>query len=946
MTETAVSLKDVWLKYRIEFKECGRTASEDIWVLKEINLEVSEGECVAIIGENGAGKTTLLKIIAGMLKPDKGAALVKGRVSALMDIGAGFQEDLTGRENIYLTSSLFGLSREEIDKRLPDIINFADIGKFINAQVRVYSQGMYMRLAFAIAIHVDPDILLVDDIFAVGDLYAQRKCIDKMFELKKEGKTILFVTHDLETARLFCERGLFFKDGRLVKDGTLKEVSSFYLRTVGSRRGIGILQGKRLGAVFNNGRLILTWDEEPLTKEWGGYSMVSAYGKPYLSFESDWELVESSSDRIVLDGSFWYLPLKQRWEVMLDEDSQCVDIRIAMQSRQDVGLEEISAGLMLRPAYRRWMTPYKNKEFEAKGANVKAPWECIDSHSPAVSFVGLSCDPKADKLPSVVMSDEVYVPGKLLEVQTAASELDAQVLKSKITAEAAPIISERPQNQCLFDLKLRIFDDLLKRDDYLRSLPEGLLPKSIKHGELSLSASANNIGIYLAGRKLTSSQGLQVHFCNERSPYPESDYETVIHKRSESGLDISRFHRRLPFHETWRLELAQGVISCRVSMQARQQMPLSNIEFRCLLDAAYNAWFAGKEKGMISGETEARDTRDLLMKNDPSNTLGVYAQASGIELPQIVLSEVSGITMFNSLKKLFDQNSRDSDGMIIRQPTTTVYFLHVQSKDNAVVSKGEHLLFDIRICAGGDGGLKPKKEDCANGLARLPSGSKLISEQLLIESGVNRIVFEKGRCRIFYKDKELTKNFGLYTSIYSEDFYVKQWYSSLDALWEKIAYKKGRLLVRGIWPYLPISQTWELRSVRNGFHLNVDMEVFAGTSMERQQTNIMISDSYYRWSCADACEGEFPEGFGLLGWEEMLRKTGERLSVSCRDTAGLPAVSFSCEDKGQYEVTAENSNQVYKSRSIGFEKVSRTGKEVGCGAYKYFSGLISIDKPL
>jgi ABC-type polysaccharide/polyol phosphate transport system ATPase subunit len=165
---TVISLKGASIKYKIEFKEEKRAVFEDIWVLKDFSADIKSGECVGIIGENGAGKTTLLRLVAGMLKPDKGSVEVKGRVSALMDIGAGFQKDATGKENIYLVSSLFGLDKKDIEKRYKEITDFAGLGRFINAPVKVYSQGMYMRLAFAIAIHVDPDILLVDDIFSVG----------------------------------------------------------------------------------------------------------------------------------------------------------------------------------------------------------------------------------------------------------------------------------------------------------------------------------------------------------------------------------------------------------------------------------------------------------------------------------------------------------------------------------------------------------------------------------------------------------------------------------------------------------------------------------------------------------------------------------------------------------------------------------------------------------
>ena len=252
-----ISLKDVWLKYKILFKEDGRQFSEDFWALKGINIDIDKGEVLGIIGENGAGKTTLLNIIAGMLKPDRGTVEINGTVSAIMEIGAGFQKDLTGKENIYITSSLFGLTDEEISKKYDDMVRFAGIGRFINAPVRVYSAGMYMRLAFAIAIHVDPDILLIDDTFAVGDIYAQYKCINKVFELKEQGKTIIFVTQDIGIFKRLCTRGIFIRDGVIIREGPMDKLCTYYMESVGDKKGIAIVQKPRLGAIFNNGKLVL-----------------------------------------------------------------------------------------------------------------------------------------------------------------------------------------------------------------------------------------------------------------------------------------------------------------------------------------------------------------------------------------------------------------------------------------------------------------------------------------------------------------------------------------------------------------------------------------------------------------------------------------------------------------------------------------------------------------
>lgn len=199
-------------------------------VLKDINLEIKKGETVALIGVNGSGKSTLLKLMTQIIFPNKGTIETKGKLTSLLELGAGFHPDFSGRENIYFNSSIFGLTRKEIDARLDQIIEFSELKDFIDNPVRTYSSGMYMRLAFSVAINVDADILLIDEILSVGDQHFQEKCFNKMRELKKEGKTMVFVTHSMESVKNLCDRAVWLYDGRVRMDGNTDEVVKEYLR--------------------------------------------------------------------------------------------------------------------------------------------------------------------------------------------------------------------------------------------------------------------------------------------------------------------------------------------------------------------------------------------------------------------------------------------------------------------------------------------------------------------------------------------------------------------------------------------------------------------------------------------------------------------------------------------------------------------------------------------
>ena len=198
-------------------------------VLKDINVTINKGETVALIGVNGSGKSTLLKLMTKIIYPNKGTVETFGKLTSLLELGAGFHPDFSGRENIYFNASIFGLTRSEIDKRIDKIIEFSELDGFIDNPVRTYSSGMYMRLAFSVAINVDADILLIDEILSVGDQHFQEKCFKKIEELKEEGKTIVFVTHSMGAVERFCTRAIWLHQGHVKMDGEVKTVLEQYL---------------------------------------------------------------------------------------------------------------------------------------------------------------------------------------------------------------------------------------------------------------------------------------------------------------------------------------------------------------------------------------------------------------------------------------------------------------------------------------------------------------------------------------------------------------------------------------------------------------------------------------------------------------------------------------------------------------------------------------------
>jgi ABC-type polysaccharide/polyol phosphate transport system ATPase subunit len=265
MCACAIELKDVGKRYRmrglgsrsiksviLDVVHSDRTTNDEFWALKDIRFEVEEGETLGIIGSNGAGKSTLLSILAGTKRPTQGHVRTVGTVSSLLELGAGFHPDLSGRENVFLAGAVMGLSRKTMRKRFDAIVDFAGIDTFIDQPVRHYSSGMYVRLGFAVAVEVDPDILLIDEVLAVGDIAFQKKCIDKMKEFKTRGKTMLIISHDLATIQSISDRILLLEEGRLDGIGDPGDVVNQYKSKAG-RKG-----AESLGREWGTGEVTIT----------------------------------------------------------------------------------------------------------------------------------------------------------------------------------------------------------------------------------------------------------------------------------------------------------------------------------------------------------------------------------------------------------------------------------------------------------------------------------------------------------------------------------------------------------------------------------------------------------------------------------------------------------------------------------------------------------------
>lgn len=234
--------EDPNLKIDINAQFGDGAANQEFWALRDIFFDINQGDIVGIIGRNGAGKSTLLKILSRVTAPTGGLIKVRGRVASLLEVGTGFHPELTGRENVYLNGTILGMTRKEIDKKFDEIIAFSEVEKFIDTPVKRYSSGMYVRLAFAVAAHLEPEILIVDEVLAVGDALFQKKCLGKMQEVGKEGRTVLFVSHNIGVIRSLCQKGILLDQGRMAYSGPVSDVIDRYIQSFTNNQQISCMK--------------------------------------------------------------------------------------------------------------------------------------------------------------------------------------------------------------------------------------------------------------------------------------------------------------------------------------------------------------------------------------------------------------------------------------------------------------------------------------------------------------------------------------------------------------------------------------------------------------------------------------------------------------------------------------------------------------------------------
>jgi ABC-type polysaccharide/polyol phosphate transport system ATPase subunit len=598
---------------------------ESFYAVKDVSLSFEAGESVGIIGGNGSGKSTLLKMLAGVTLPTAGEVVVRGRVASLLELGAGFHPVLTGRENVYLNAGLYGRNHAQVDAVLEDIIDFSGIREFIDQPVDTYSSGMYVRIAFAAAVHMDPDIFLVDEVLSVGDEAFQRKCRQKIGELREQGKTILFVSHDLGIVNIVCQRVLLMSQGKLLERRTPQETFDFYLRQIGQADGIHALQSGTAEAVFSHGKLALYHHEKEITAPQGVLLEVQSMGQMHAGPMADWRVSDETETTFSAEGRFARLPAALDATGRLNGNT--LELSLALRALRPFDLEDIRISVALPAALDQWVfgeRPHAAANITPEHAMREAE-TMPDSHARRVA----------------AWSTDGTLPGIAIEFDPAQSHSFVQLVNGEYLSNARFLCFTAPMpggrralaegeridfGTLVFDLALDAEQqrEVAARQRVAARLACGPFEARFDQGALMLDYA----GRIAEARCLIQADALWTQSTGLAWSVPEND-DGVMRIR---GID-----RRMNFAQYWTVQPDGNRLRWTVEIESSAWFSLREYNASLLLDPAYATWAAEHETGRFGEFAAPQEWRPL----NASHASSEWIRAAAPGLPGIVMAQVA-----------------------------------------------------------------------------------------------------------------------------------------------------------------------------------------------------------------------------------------------------------------------------------------------------------------
>ena len=637
--------------------------------LDDISFTVEPGESLGIIGSNGSGKSTLLKILAGVTLPTSGHVTVNGRVASLLELGAGFHPILTGRENIYLNAGLLGVRHAQVREVFEQIVAFSGIAGFIDNPVDTYSSGMFVRLAFAVAVHTNPDIFLVDEVLAVGDEEFQRRCRYKIGELKEQGKTICFVSHDLGIVNTVCDRVILLSKGRMIVRENMQKTIDFYLRQVGHDQGVHTFNAGPTESIHCNGRVSLFHNQEEITASTGGLMSLESLGQHHHSTEAVWKIVEASPDGCVAHGEMARLPVRLIWEIRLEEGR--LRWHIAMECLRDAPITNIDVNLFLPTTYTEWLYGDLSGVFpDIRPADVL--WNVLVA--PEMTALEAAALPREDAaLPPLVIQMTPHNRHFGMVWANSAYVAFSRVLTARARLpEQDCTFAEGRHNLLTLDLELAANRESVRgRIRAQRTVTSGPLSARFEQGRVRLSYEGEELTAFLH----VYASMLIEHLWND-----SHSLQWGAVSNAEDKVSITGESRRFPFRQQWELTGIKDGIGLTIWLEADEAFEAQEYHASVVLRPEYASWQTDHEAGAFGAFDSATSKWQHLNK---TYAPGKRATASAAGLPAVTLESTAEDIPFRMtpINTTYRENARvlqalrPSDmGLLHFEPGRHLYF--------------------------------------------------------------------------------------------------------------------------------------------------------------------------------------------------------------------------------------------------------------------------------
>lgn len=806
MAETVIELKDISKIYSVAlarrtlvgnlfFPKLRRNAKNEILALRDINFSVKKGEALGIIGENASGKTTILRLISSITFPSQGRVVVKGRVAGLLDLGAGFHPELTGRENIYLNAALFGLRRYQIDTILDKIIEFSGLEQFIDAQVKTYSQGMLVRLGFSVAIHVEPEILLIDDTLAVGDEEFQRKCLNKIREYKEKGKTIIIVTHDLNTISHICERGLLLKSGCLLKDAPISNIILRYVEAVGDKKAVACIDLERLSLIFNQGRLILIWDGKPITKNFGGYISLLIFDKWVMSWDAEWRILKNGKDYFEAEGIWHKIGAKVKFDIRLTNE-QVLNWRVVLEIPTTTQAKKVAIGLMANEGYDHFLHEDYFEKFEIQQKD-ELRWHDSYRTDEEEAVLVLS---SSQNMPAVAVqfTQKQYKDFRL--VQITDKNLNARVLLIQVMLPEHIDFAEYKVD-CSADVKL------LGKSEVKLLLERQIKARSIHAGVLAVQLRNKKFHLYYQDQELTKDRCLWFGFFYENHYRDLFDGQWEISKNTGNFFVLTSEFKSMGLRIELSLELKNDILNWELGLKENSQKFDGTLFAQVFLKEIYKYYFDIDEEKKFENAMEFNE--EITLKKSENYFMGLTEGNNNSFLPILVFEKGQKILLELQNASL-DINARVVSFKAEKFKQISGMFRFLNSEE-----KKQKFLIEYR--------------------------KKQLLDTILHQDNLS-LDFRQDKIRVYWEDFEITAGDGLCSGV----FFNGRWYES-NMNTKRLLKKNGKFFVEVRRRFPPIDEEWEIELGVEEINWSVFLKPHEPIAKFYYKVGILLNPKFVQW---------------------------------------------------------------------------------------------------